>query len=476
MTLKIIFLTIYVLLSSSEFGIINTVAGSGSKGYDGDGRQATLATLYSPDGVAFDRLGNIFIADRMNHRVRMVTKITGIITTVAGDGTAGYSGDFGLAILAKLNSPGGVAIDASRNIYIADTQNRRIRKVTKITGIITTVAGDGTAGYGGDGGLATLAKLHNPLGINLDRSGNIYIADSANYRVRKVTMSTGIITTLAGTGSPGRTGDGGPATSATLSYLYGVATDVSGNIYIADTVNSLIRMVTISTGIITTVAGGRTSGSLGDGGQATAALLDYPCGVTLDTLGNIFIADSDNRRIRLVMKSTGTITTVAGNGTLGYSGDKRQAMSARLHNPRSVAIDALGNIIIADSGNDRIRMFTLVPAPTASPTVFTTTASPTLLDPAASAKTSSSPGKRCHVERCSDTEHPILSYPISSGSSMRAITHHPPCSVLDYREGSRCWSDSYGTCVCDCNVPNTVVEQRATLWFQRDGVRHLTML
>jgi trimeric autotransporter adhesin len=374
------------------------VAGDGSRAYGGDGRQAKLATLSSPEGVAFDAAGNIYIADKSNHRIRLVTKVTGIITTLAGDGTQGYGGDDAQATSAKLNNPGSVALDATKNIYIADTLNRRIRKVAKSTGIITTVAGDGTSGYSGDGGLATLAKLYNPLGVAVDASGNIFIADSANFRVRKVTISTGIISTVAGTGTTGSSGDGGLATSASLSFLYSVATDVSGNIFIADTANNLIRKVTISTGIITTVAGVRISGSNGDGGQATAAQLNYPCGVTLDTSGNIFIADFYNYRIRMVTKSTGIISTVAGNGTKGYGGDKGQAVSAKLNDPRSVAIDSSGKIIVADSGNDRIRKFTLIPAPTASPTVYSS-ASPTLLIPAANSRTSSSPGKRLHLER-----------------------------------------------------------------------------
>jgi trimeric autotransporter adhesin len=370
-------------LSQLDFGTIDTVAGDGSRAYGGDGRQAKLATLSSPEGVAFDAAGNIYIADKSNHRIRLVTKVTGIITTLAGDGTQGYGGDDAQATSAKLNNPGSVALDATKNIYIADTLNRRIRKVAKSTGIITTVAGDGTSGYSGDGGLAKLAKLYNPLGVAVDASGNIFIADSANFRVRKVTISTGIISTVAGTGTAGSSGDGGLATSASLSFLYSVATDVSGNIFIADTANNLIRKVTISTGIITTVAGVRISGSTGDGGQATAAQLNYPCSVTLDTSGNIFIADFYNYRIRMVTTSTGIISTVAGNGTKGYSGDKGQALSARLNDPRSVAIDASGKIIVADSGNDRIRKFTII----ASPTVYSSV-SPTLL------KTSSSPGKR----------------------------------------------------------------------------------
>jgi trimeric autotransporter adhesin len=236
-------------------GIISTVAGTGSYGSSGDGGIATSAEFSSPDDIAIDASGNIYIADAGNNRIRMVTKSTGIISTVAGTGSYGYSGDGGIATSAALNYPRGVAIDASGNIYIADTYNNRIRMVTKSTGIISIVAGAGSSGYSGDGGLATSALLYNPRGVAIDASGNIYIADAGNNRIRMVTLSTGIISTVAGTGSSGYSGDGGLATSAKSYYPYGVAIDASGNIYIADTYNNRIRMVTKSTGIISTVAG-----------------------------------------------------------------------------------------------------------------------------------------------------------------------------------------------------------------------------
>jgi trimeric autotransporter adhesin len=340
--------------------IITTVAGDGSSGFSGDGGLATSARLYYPQGVGIDVSGNIYIADTRNNRIRMVTKSTGIITTVAGDGSYDFSGDGGLATSARLDYPYGIAIDASGNIYIADTYNNRIRMVTKSTGIITTVAGNGTAGFSGDGGLATSARLNYLNVVFVDASGNIYIADTNNHRIRMVTKSTGIITTVAGDGSSGYSsvGDGGLATSTRLHNPRGVAIDASGNIYIADTYNNRIRMVTESAGIITTVAGNRTVGFSGDGGLATSARLDYPYGNAIDASGNIYIADTDNNRIRMVTKSTGIITTVAGNGTVGFSGDGGLATSARLYYPRAVAIDASGNIYIADTWNDRIRMVT----------------------------------------------------------------------------------------------------------------------
>jgi trimeric autotransporter adhesin len=343
------------------------VAGTGSYGYSGDGGQATSAALYYPYGVAVDASGNIYIADTDNERIRMVTKSTGIISTVAGTGSSGSSGDGGQASSAALRNPYGVALDASGNIYIADTYNHRIRMVTKSTGIISTVAGTGSSGYSGDGGQATSVALRSPQGVAVDASGNIYIADTDNERIRMVTKSTGIISTVAGTGSYGYSGDGGQATSAALSYPRGITVDASGNIYIADNSNHRIRMVTKSTGIISTVAGTGSYSYSGDGGQATSAALYYPYGVALDASGNIYIADTYNNRIRMVTKSTGIISTVAGTGSFSYSGDGGQATSAVLKYPYGVAVDASGNIYIADTYNNRIRMFALSASPAAPP-------------------------------------------------------------------------------------------------------------
>jgi trimeric autotransporter adhesin len=225
---------------------------------------------------------------------------------VAGDGTVVYKGDGGLATSAGLLNPYGVTVDASGNIYIADTGNNRIRLVTSSTGIVTTVAGDGSYGYKGDRGPATSAGLYYPYGVTVDASGNIYIADTGNNRIRMVTKSTGIVTTVAGDGSYGYKGDGGPATSASLYNFYGVTVDASGNIYIADTSNYRIRLVTKSTGIITTVAGDGTYGNERDGGPATSAGLRNPRGVSVDASGNIYIADSNDNRIRLVSPKAST--------------------------------------------------------------------------------------------------------------------------------------------------------------------------
>jgi trimeric autotransporter adhesin len=345
-----------IRLVTKTTGIITTVAGDGTRGYSGDGGLATSATLENPYAVAVDASGNIYIADSGSNRIRMVTKTTGIITTVAGDGTYGYSGDGGLATSATMRKPRSVAVDASGNIFFADNYNHRIRLVTKTTGIITTVAGDVASGYSGDGGLATSATLNYPYCVAVDASGNIYIADNYNHRIRLVTKTTGIITTVAGDWTRGYSGDGGLATSATLNYPYGVAVGASGNIYIAE--SNRIRLVTKTTGIITTVAGDVASRYSGDGGLATSASLSFPYGVTVDASGNIYITDLGSNRIRLVTKTTGIITTVAGNGTYGYSGDGGLATSATLNYPYGVAVGASGNIYIADTYNHRIRLVT----------------------------------------------------------------------------------------------------------------------
>jgi len=336
-------------------GDIDTVAGYGTAGHSGDNGLATAADLNGPHNVAIDAAGNIYIADMWNNRIREVMASTGIITTVAGNGTPGYSGDGGVATSAELYYPSGVAIDSAGNIYIADAMNNRIRKVTVSTGDISTVAGNGSEGYSGDGGPATSAEMNTPYEVALDASGNIYISDSNNYRVREVAVSTGIITTVAGTGIGSYSGDGGPATNANITQPMGLVLDAAGNIYFVDWGNARVRKVTASTRDITTVAGNGSEGYSGDGGPATAAQLYDPYGVAVDAAGNIYIADSMNNRIRKVAASTGEISTVAGNGTAGYSGDGGAATSAELEYPYGVAVDTANNIYIADDGNNRIR-------------------------------------------------------------------------------------------------------------------------
>ncbi|GAB3690750.1 hypothetical protein GCM10027592_08230 [Spirosoma flavus] len=331
-------------------GTITTVAGNGTPGFSGDGGPATAASLDNPNSVAVDSLGNLYIADFNNHRIRKVTT-SGIITTVAGSGTFGFGGDGRPATSAKLWYPRGVAVDGRGNLYIADFYNYRIRKVDT-SGVITTVAGNGTFGFGGDGGPATNASLSYPYGVSVDRIGNLYVADRDNQRIRKVTTS-GVITTVAGNGSQGFSGDGGPATAASFSYPTDVVADSLGNLYIADPNNQRIRKVNTS-GIITTVAGTGSPNFGGDGGPATAATMAYPSGVAVDKLGNLFIADQGNNRIRKV-NTLGIISTVAGNGTLGFGGDGGSAPNADLYYPIDVVFDKAGNLYIADQGNNRIR-------------------------------------------------------------------------------------------------------------------------
>jgi len=343
-------------------GNIITIAGNGTGGYSGDGGQAFNAELNYPVGVVVDSAGNAYVSDQDNHRVRKIDHATGVVTTVVGNGNYGYNGDSGEAIYAHLASPMGVALDSEENIYIADSGNNRVRKVTRANGIITTVAGNGSSSYSGDGGQALNAGL-DCRGIAVDSAGNIYIADYSNRRIRKIDYATGIITTVAGNGASGYTGDGGPATSATFQWPSRVAIDFAGDIYIADSGNNCIRKVNHATGIITTVAGNGASGYGGDGGLATNATLYWPYGLAFDSGGNMYIADRSNHRIRKVDYATGIITTVAGNGTNGYSGDGGPAPSAKLYGPGSVALDDEGNVYIADVYNHRVRkIFMPLPA------------------------------------------------------------------------------------------------------------------
>jgi hypothetical protein len=289
-------------------GTITTVAGTGTTAYGGDGGAATSAELDLPFGVAVDGAGNLYVADTGNQRVRKVTP-GGTITTVAGTGTGGYNGDSITATSAELYSPEAVAVDSAGNLYIADNGNQRVRKVTS-GGTITTVAGTGTAGYNGDNIAATSAELNSPTGVSVSGAGNLYIADESNSRIRMVTPA-GIITTVAGNGTAGYSGDNIAATGAELNNPTGVALDGAGNLYIADEGNSRIRKVTPS-GTITTVAGTGIAGYNGDNITATTAELYVPTGVALDAAGNLYIADDANNRVRKVDLSDPPSFTFAG--------------------------------------------------------------------------------------------------------------------------------------------------------------------
>jgi trimeric autotransporter adhesin len=334
-------------------GFIIRAAGNGSYGYGGDGGLATDAQLSEEIGVATDSMGNLYIADSGNRRIRKVTA-DGVITTVAGNGTRGYGGDGGPATSALLDYPVAVATDLAGSIYIVEYFNNRIRKVTA-DGIISTVAGNGGLGFSGDGGPATAAKMYNPTGVAVDADGNIYIADKGNTRIRRVTTG-GVIDTVAGGGSGNSSGDGGPATNARLSYTLSVAVDSAGNFYFSEEDHS-VRKVS-GNGIISTVAGNGNAGFSGDGGPATAANLYRAWGLATDTLGGFYIADFGNHRVRKVT-AAGLISTVAGNGTYGYSGDGGPATESQLHYPSRMAIDYAGNFYIADQDNHRIRKISI---------------------------------------------------------------------------------------------------------------------
>jgi sugar lactone lactonase YvrE len=329
-------------------GVITTVAGGGAS--LGDNGPATSALLVNPAGICVDSAGNLYIADSDDQRVRKVAN--GVITTVAGNGTSGFSGENGVPTNAQLNVPTSVALDSSGNLYIADSGNHRIRRVAN--GVIGTIAGNGTSGCSGDNGAAVNAQLFNPSGVAVDPAGSVFIADTNNQRIRELTL--GVITTLAGDGMQNVSGDGADASMAELSYPFGIAL-AAGNLYVSDSdelTTSFNCIREINAGIISTVAGGGTS--IGDNGPAVDAQLSGPAGVTQDSAGNLYIADFGNNVIRRI--SNGIITTVAGSGTQGYSGDAGPAINAELFNPSGVALDPAGNLYISDYGNNVIRKVT----------------------------------------------------------------------------------------------------------------------
>ena len=365
-------LSVSVLLTAAGASAqyINTFAGTGDlPGYSGDNNPAIYAQLYGPSDLAFDDTGNLYITDFINQVIRKVDPL-GTITTIVGSGLGagtagggGFSGDSGPALLADLNGPFALAIDHSGNIIFADGYNHVVRKVTP-AGIITTIAGDHTtAGYFGDGGPAVSSKLNNPVGIAIDKIGNIYIADDHNNVIRKID-TFGVISTVAGNDTAGFAGDHGPATAAELRLPIGVGLDTAGNLYIADSHNNRIRRVDAVTGIITTVAGQDTAGYSGDLGLAVGAALDTPERVNFDDSNNLYISDYYNNVIRKVNAITGVITTVAGNGygagsggTLGgYSGDDSLAVNAMMALPQGVAFDPFHRMYIADRGNSVVRI------------------------------------------------------------------------------------------------------------------------
>lgn len=375
--------------SRASAQLVETVAGNGSLGYAGDGGPAADSELNNPYGVAVDARGNVYIADDNNQRIRVVntgsnpitvaniTIAPGDIATVAGNGTAGYAGDGGPAINAELNNPSGVAVDNNGNIYIADLYNYLVRKVNA-SGIISTVVGNGSGAFGGDNGPAVNAGLY-PYAVAVDAAGNLYIADTSNERIRAVNMGSttiavagisilpGYIATVAGNGIQGSSGNGVPAGSAELFYPYGLGLDSHGNIYISDTYNREIRVVNTGTSAITvatitiqpgnmaTVAGNGTYGGSGDGGPGTQAEFADPDGVAVDNAGNIYVSDLESERIRFINNSTGITSSLTSTAGYGYNGDNIPGSTALVSYPRCIAVDNSSNIYFADQPNQRIR-------------------------------------------------------------------------------------------------------------------------
>lgn len=348
---QLFLVTLLFLAFCSTAQNIQTLAGTGAGAYSGDGGAATAAKLNTPHGVATGPMGAVYVADYNNNVIRKIDTF-GYITTVAGTGVAGYSGDRGPATAAELRGPRGIAVDAAGNIFFSDYGNNRIRKVAASTRIITTIAGLGGPGFSGDGGAATAAQLNFAWGVAVDAGGNVYLADQLNCRVRKINTS-GTISTVAGNGIAAYTGDGMAAVSSGVQYPLGVAVDAAGNLYIADNGNNRVRKVNTA-GTISTLAGSATYGFTGDGGPSTAARLYYPQGIAVDAGNNVYIADMNNNRIRKI-NAAGYINTIAGNGVATFGGDGGVPTLASLNQPTGMATRADGTIFIADNNNNRVR-------------------------------------------------------------------------------------------------------------------------
>ncbi|MDK2123351.1 NHL domain-containing protein [Parachitinimonas caeni] len=320
---------------------------------------ATDVILRRPTAVATDSKGNLYIADTQRHMIRKIDGATGKSEVIAGTGALGFAGDNGPARLARFNSPEGIAVDAAGNVYVSDSLNQRIRRIDAATGIITTIAGTEFADYRGDNGPAKQAGFNYPTGLAFDRTGNLYVADSYNHRVRKIDMKSGIVTAFAGIqGDGGFSGDGGPAIGAQLANPTAIAFDQTGNMFIADAANNRIRRVDAVSGLLTTYAGTGATGMGGDGIAATAANFDWPQGVAVDASGNVYISDSSNNRLRKIDSRSKVISTLAGYGNTTYGGYDKDGVTAnqtRLNNPAQIAIDPAGNLFVADSENHRIR-------------------------------------------------------------------------------------------------------------------------
>lgn len=336
-------------------GTIDTAVGNGFWVYTGDDNPALSTPVYLPMGVAVDGAGNIFVSDSGNNRIRRVDVTTHLVSTVAGNGTSGTGGDGTLATLAQLNGPSLMAMDGAGNIYFSDTNNNAVRKYELATGVITTVAGKlGQSGFSGEGGPATSALLNGPEGVALDPAGNLYIVDSGNNVIDVVDANTGIMTRFAGNGAYGNSGDGGAATAAMFAHPWGIAFDLKGALYVADFANYRVRR--IYNGTITAFAGSGSTTVTADGLPALQTTITNPSSIVADVAGNIYIADSVNNVVRKVNASTGISTIIAGSGSVGFSGDKGSALQAGIYGPYALTLDSTGNLYIADMFHNRIRV------------------------------------------------------------------------------------------------------------------------
>lgn len=315
-------------------------------------------TTWTPDGLAVSPAGDVYVADASNHVVRCIDLLTGVISIVAGSGSPGWSGDGGRATSARLTTPRGLAVAPDGDLYIADAGTHTIRKVSAASGAIATIAGLGRPGFDGDGGPATAARLSDPSAIAISAKGDLYIADRGNHRIRVISASTGSIQTVAGQGLPGSSGDGGPGKDARLRSPRGVAIGPNGDLYIADSGNHAVRRLAGSTGILTTIAGTGEAGFSGDGGAAALARLCDPEGIAVGPSGDLYIADTGNHRVRRLEVESGTITTIAGNGSVGGGGDSGPSSAAQLDSPGAIAIASTGAYYVGDRGSRRVRMVT----------------------------------------------------------------------------------------------------------------------
>lgn len=343
-----------LLLAAAFLGLNENAAGTGEPGDSGDGGPAVKARLNQPFDAAFDASGNLYVSDTGNHRIRRIDAKTGTIATSAGSGKKGFGGDGGPATAALLDEPYGIALDDRGNLYFADRLNRRVRRIDAATETIATIAGDGSKTTSGDGGPATKAGLVEPNGVALDGKGRLYIADVAGHRVRVVDLASGTIATFAGDGRGRHSGDGGPASQASIHGARAVEVGPDGTVWILERQGNTLRAVDPKTGTIATRAGTGKAGYSGDGGPVTDASFNGPKELCLDRAGNIYVVDTENHAIRRIDAASGRITTVAGDGRRPEAGESPMTTD-RLDRPHGVAVSPDGSIVIGDTGNHRIR-------------------------------------------------------------------------------------------------------------------------